>query len=298
MNDRTTVLVTGASGFVGRHLARYLAARDYNIIAASRAAMDLTVSNVVPTPLPDLFTEFDWQPLIQRCDAIVHLAGIAHRHASEEQYDRVNRLAIRALSAAAFQHRKHLVFISSIAAQCGSFSDYELSENDLPIPTNTYGKSKLAGEQVVRESGGPFTILRPVVIYGDGEKGNFALIRKVSRLPLPLPFRRLTAKRSILSIENFSSAVATVLASTRAIGETYIVSDPTPVTIPEVIAHYRLSAGRSPWLVPIPKKWLEFSLRAFGQGAIWDVIGRPLVARPRKLLALGWTPPRETLSDL
>ena len=73
----------------------------------------------------------------------------------------------------------------------------------------------------------PFTILRPVVIYGEGEKGNFATFFKISRLPIPLPFGMLTARRSVLSIQNFNSAVGTALSNSRARGETFIVSDPS-----------------------------------------------------------------------
>ena len=87
---------------------------------------------------------------------------------------------------------KHLVFVSSIAAQTGSFSEVELTEDDLPKPTNSYGRSKLAAEESVRAARGSFTILRPVVMYGQGEKGeSFSLIHKVLSLPIPLPFGAL-----------------------------------------------------------------------------------------------------------
>src|SRR6185437_10370801 len=98
------------------------------------------------------------------------------------------------------------------------------------------------------------------------------------------------AQRSILSVQNFTSALAKVLADPRARGETFIVSDPTPRTVSDVIARSRASQGRPPWLVPIPEKWLEFFFKAIGQGGLWQGIGRPLVARPVKLLALGWKP--------
>ena len=100
----------------------------------------------------------------------------------------------------------------------------------------------------------------------------------------------LTAQRSVLSIENFNSAVATALTHSRARGETFIVSDPVPITIAELIADYRKALGRPPWLIPMPDRWLEFGLKAVGLGSIWERIGRPLVVRPRKLLALGWKP--------
>jgi UDP-glucose 4-epimerase len=128
------------------------------------------------------------------------------------------------------------------------------------------------------------------VIYGDGEKGNFAIVHKISRLPIPLPFGGLTAQRSVLSVQNFCSAVAMALTNPRARGETFIVSDPTPLTVSDVIARYRARLGRPPWLLAIPEKWLELFLKAIGKNSMWHRIGCPLIARPTKLLALGWKP--------
>jgi nucleoside-diphosphate-sugar epimerase len=290
MNDRTTVLVTGSDGFIGRHLVPYLAEQGYKVVAASRTATAYEDPNIVGVPLPDLSIPFDWLPLLQHCDAVVHLAGIAHTFANEDLYDRVNHRATEALAEAAFRSGAHLVFISSIAAQSGSFSDHELTEDDPPMPSNAYGRSKLAGEQAIRAAGAFFTILRPVVIYGEGEKGNFATIHRISRLPIPLPFGALKAQRSVLSVQNFNSAVATALTNSGARGETFIVSDPTPLAVSEVIARYRASLGRSPWLISIPEICLELSLKIAGRGAMWQRIGRPLIARPGKLLALGWKP--------
>jgi UDP-glucose 4-epimerase len=291
MIEETRVLVTGADGFVGRHLVPFLAAQGYKVIAASRAASSFDDPNVELAMLPDLSKPFDWQPLLQRCDVVVHLAGIAHKYAGDDLYDRVNHRATAALARTAFCcGTKHLVFISSIAAQSGSFSDRELTEEDFPTPNNAYGRSKFAAEQAVRAAGVPFTILRPVVIYGDGEKGNFATVHKISRLPIPLPLGGLTARRSVLSIQNLNSAIKTALTDSRARGETFIVSDPMPVSVSYLVARYRTSLGRSPSLVKIPERWLELSLRALGQSAVWERIGRPLVARPSKLLAMGWEP--------
>jgi nucleoside-diphosphate-sugar epimerase len=290
MNDKTTVFVTGSDGFLGRHLVPYLASRGYKVLAASSGASAFADPNIIAVPLPDLSTPFDWQPLLQKCSAVVHLAGIAHTHASDDLYDRVNHQATDALARAAFLCGIHMVFVSSIAAQSGSFSDSELTEEDPPRPINGYGRSKLIAEQAVRKAGVSYTILRPVVIYGGGEKGNFAVVHKISRLPIPLPLGALTAQRSVLSVQNFNSAVAMVLAHPSARGETFIVSDPTPLTVSDVIARYRANRGRSPWLIPIPERWLELALKAVGQSGVWQGIGRPLVARPGKLLALGWKP--------
>jgi nucleoside-diphosphate-sugar epimerase len=291
MNDQAKVLVTGADGFVGRHLVPYLAVQGYKVIAASRTQATFEDPAIVSVPLPDLSIPFDWGPILQQCGAVVHLAGIAHKSAADELYRLVNLEATAALARAAFAHgTNHLIFVSSIAAQSGSFSDHNLTEDDPPSPSNAYGRSKLAAEKAVRAAGVPFTILRPVVIYGDGEKGNFAIIHRVSRLPIPLPFGAVKARRSVLSIQNFNSAITTALANSRARGETFIVSDPTPVTVADLIAGYRIKMGRSAWLLPIPERWLERSFKAIGQRKMWERIGRPLVADPTKFLAIGWDP--------
>ena len=291
MNDRTRVLVTGADGFVGRHLVPYLAAQGYRVIAASRTVSRSENPNISSAALPDLSRPFDWQPLLQQCDVVIHLAGIAHKFAVDELYDRVNHQAAAALAEAASRCGiRHMVFISSIAAQSGSFADHELSELDPPRPNNPYGRSKLAAERAVSSAGVPFTILRPVVIYGPGEKGNFATVHRISRLPIPLPLGALKARRSVLSIDNFNSAIQTVLTNPRARGETFIVSDPTPLTVADLVTRYRVSLGRPSWLLPLPEKWLELSLKAIGQTAMWERLGCPLIANPSKIIAIGWNP--------
>lgn len=126
---------------------------------------------------------------------MIHLAGIAHTFALDDLYDRVNHQATAALARAASKlGTKQLVLISSISAQSGSFADYDLTENDPPKPNNAYDRSKLAAEEAVRAASVPSTILRPVVIYGEGEKGNFAKVHKISRPPIPLPFGALKAR--------------------------------------------------------------------------------------------------------
>ena len=289
--EKPRVLVTGADGFVGRHLVGYLAMRGYKVIAASRAVCTFDNPNIATVLLPDISKLFDWQPFLSQCDTVVHLAGIAHKYADDNLYDRINHRATSALARAVSRNdAKHLVFVSSIAAQSGSYADHELTEDDFPTPHNAYGRSKFAAEQAIRAAGISYTILRPVVIYGEGEKGNFATVHRLSRLPVPLPFGSLTARRSVLSIQNFNSAIEVALSNPRARRETFIVSDPKPVTVADLIARYRVGAGRSPWLLPVPETWIRAALKATGQAAIWERIGRPLVAPPTKLLAIGWKP--------
>jgi nucleoside-diphosphate-sugar epimerase len=290
MNDKLTVLVTGCNGFIGGHLVHYLAAQGHKVVAASRVATAFENRDIVSVQFPDLSTPFDWEPYLQDCDAVIHLAGTAHTPVDESTYHRVNHHATEILARAAERCGINLIFVSSIAAQSDSFSELELTEDDIPQPVNAYGRSKLAAEQAIRASGVSFTILRPVVMYGEGEKGNFAFIHRISRMPIPLPFGGLKAKRSVLSIQNFCCAVQKVLVDLRARGETFIVSDPEPVAVPELIARRRAALGRPPGLFTIPEMWIELFLKAIGQSGIWLKVGCPLIARPRKLLAIGWKP--------
>jgi nucleoside-diphosphate-sugar epimerase len=281
------VLVTGADGFLGRYLAADLP--GHTVICASRRPM----AGVDWRPLPDLGGDVDWAPLLQGVDAVVHLANIAHQQASEDDFARVNQRATASLCAAAMAAGvRQFVYLSSIYAQVGHSSARVIRETDTPAPINAYGRSKLATERAVAESGVPYTVLRPALVLGAGAKGNAGTLEKLARLPLPLPLGSIDAKRSFLSVENFPGAVATVLADPRALGETYIVADPEPRTVGEVVADMRTRLGRNPNLFSLPRGSLELGLKAIGGQGIWEKIGMPFIASADKLLTLGWKPKR------
>lgn len=281
------VLITGAGGFLGSHLLRGL--RGHTLIAASRRP----VGGTEWRQLGDLGRSIDWDGLLRDVDAVVHLANIAHRSASDEEFDRVNRQSTADLCAAAKRAGlRQLVFVSSIAAQVGHSSQTVVTEADAPAPVGAYGRSKLAAERVIAESGVPFTILRPVLVLGEGAKANAASLEKLARLPVPLPLGSIAAERSFLSVENFVSGVATVLGNPRALGETYVIADPLPMTVGEVIAKMRAGMGRRPGIVTLPRGSLEMLMKLPGARAIWERIGKPLVIDPAKLMGLGWSPTR------
>src|SRR5258708_6434911 len=159
------VLVTGASGFIGSAVVAALARDGHTVRAAVRRPHLSFPDGVDVVQHPDLAEAFDWQPLLDGIDQVVHLAGIAHTSGADAAtYDRVKRRATARLAAAAVQARvEHFVFISSTRAKGGPAADHALTERDPPAPTEIYGRSKLAAEEAVRGSGVPFTILRPVL---------------------------------------------------------------------------------------------------------------------------------------
>jgi UDP-glucose 4-epimerase len=298
----SSILVTGASGFIGGATVAALARAGYRVRAAVRRPALGFPEGVEVVTHPDLAEPLDWRPLLDGVAQVVHLAGIAHigPGVSAADYDRVNRAATAHLAAAAADAGvAQFVFVSSIRAQTGPAADHALTERDPPQPTDAYGASKLAAEAAVRASGVPYTILRPAALYGPGVKGYFALLARAARSPLPLPVKDFANRRSLLGIDNFISALTFVLSSPASIGETYVVADPgIPPRLSDVIAAMR--HPRRPWklIMPMPTDYLEMSLRLVRRSDMWDRIGGNLRVDAGKLIAAGWQPAHDTLTGL
>jgi nucleoside-diphosphate-sugar epimerase len=102
----------------------------------------------------------------------------------------------------------------------------------------------------VRAAGVPFTILRPVVVYGPGVKGNLKAVARLALSPLPLPFGGLQNRRSLLGIDNLVSALLFVMSKPEALGQTYLVADTEPVTIRQLFTILRQAQGRANYEQP------------------------------------------------
>jgi UDP-glucose 4-epimerase len=300
------VLVTGASGFVGGALVKSLLDHGHEVSVTARgAALDgAIVDRVAAVHKIDLTGPVKWGPILPGIDAIVHLAGIAHIGADvpETIYDRVNHRATAELAEAARQaDLKRLVFISSVRAQSGATADHVLTETDSPQPTDAYGRSKLAAEQAIRKSGVRFTILRPVLVYGPGVKGNLAALLRLAALPMPLPFGAFHNRRSLLHRDDLISAIAFVIAESASEDETFLVADPDPVTPADIVTALRRSLGRSPRLLSVPPALIHLGLRMLGRAALWNSLGGDLVVDTGKLAHAGWRSlhdPRTALVDV
>ena len=289
----TRILVTGASGFIGRALVDELANAGHVVRAAMRQPADVFPRSVEVVAVADLTRPVEWRPLLRDVQTVVHLAGIAHAGSqiAEQAYDRVNRLATAELATAAKSHGiGHLIFMSSIRAQSGPASSEPLRESDSPRPTDAYGRSKLAAEEAVRGAGVPFTILRPVLIYGSGVKGNLARLMELARKPWPLPLGLCRNRRSLLARRSLIDAIHLVLASPGAKGQTYIVADRAPLTLAEIVAALRAGEGRRAGLLPVPPAVIGLAAKAAGREEEWQRLGGTLVADPGKLVQAGWKP--------
>lgn len=295
------ILITGASGFIGSALCSALSRVGYCVRAASRKPPRIVDTAAIQwVELPNLEDDFDWSPLLADVDIIIHLAAIAHRNkVGPAMYNQVNYTASCNLVRASrsFQIQR-FVFMSSIGAQAGSAAEHVITERDIPNPATWYDRAKLAVEEDLRLSGLPFTIFRPVVVYGPGAKANISALLRISALPVPLPFGAFRNRRSLLSIDNLIDAMIFSLNSPETIGRTFILSDPQPITIAEMIAVLRRARGREPNLISIRPRVVELMLMLAGQAALWDRLGRELVADSGNLQELGWNPRVKTEDGL
>jgi UDP-glucose 4-epimerase len=295
------ILVTGASGFVGRALVEDLAAQGHRVRAAMRQPADIFSRAVEVVAVSDLARPLEWRQLLSDINAVVHLAGIAHITSgiADDLYDRVNRAATAALAAAAARYRiERLIFVSSIRAQAGPACHHPLTEADAPHPVDAYGRSKLAAEEAIRAASLPFTILRPALIYGPGVKGNLAYLTRLARSPWPLPLGALHNRRSLLARSNLVAAIHLALVAPAMLNETYVVADPEPLTVAGIVAALREGLGRGARLIPVPPSLLALALKATGRGDLWDRIGGNCIVDPAKLLAAGWRPSTDTRAGL
>jgi UDP-glucose 4-epimerase len=190
------------------------------------------------------------------------------------------------------------VFLSSIRAQSGPTAGLVLTEEMAAQPTDAYGRSKLAAEQGLATLDLDWVALRPVLVYGPGVKGNMAQLVRLARSRLPLPFGSLSARRSLLSLDNLVAAIDFVLSAPAPLRRALIAADPEPVTLPQMIAAMRHGLGRRPGLVPLPDSLFKAVCRAAGQMEAYERLAGSLVADPGALLRLGWRPPVATRSGL
>lgn len=299
MTATRRVLVTGATGFVGRALLPALAAAGRLVRAAARNSADLPrTDRIEPVSMADLAEPCDWGPLLAGVDEIVHLAGLPYRSGVEDTvYDRAIRAATGELArACAGRPIQRFVYLSSVGAQAGAAVEHPVHETDPPHPVTAHDRAKLAAEAEVRSARIPFTILRPALLYGPHVKGNMALLMRISASPWPLPTAAFSNRRSFLAIENLVDAIVFCLNTPSTLGETYLVADPDPITLAEMITILREATPRpAPAGTPAP---FEILLRSSERSVLWDRIGGELVVDPGKLLAAGWRPPVETRGGL
>ncbi|WP_112662137.1 NAD-dependent epimerase/dehydratase family protein [Microvirga flavescens] len=297
------IALTGATGFIGKHLLHELSRHGYRVRVLLRRPSEVP-AGASSAVIGDIASPQNMAAALRDVDAVIHSAGLAHAMSGrpEDDYRTINTQGTLALAQAAERAGvKRFVFLSSIRAQSGPVSDKVLTEAMEPQPTDAYGRSKLAAEKGLAELGLDWVALRPVLVYGPGVKGNMASLLSLAQTGWPLPLASLKSRRSLLSLDNLSGAVATVLKAQGPIRRPFIVADPEPVTVAEMIAALRAGLGRAPGLLPFPPVLLEAAARIAGKSEAYERLAGSLVASPEALMRFGWTPSvasREGLSRL
>jgi nucleoside-diphosphate-sugar epimerase len=293
------VLVTGASGFVGRPLVAALLRSGYAVRAVTRRQLSIQDSVEVAI-VPDFLNPIDWNQILQGVDIVIHLAGIVHSSVPDTAYsefDQINWITTQRLADAAKEVGiERFVYISSVRAQVGASAVQVVREQDEPSPTNQYGRSKLAAEQAIRASGVPFTIFRPVVIYGPHPKGNIRTVVRLARSSLPLAAMR--NRRSLLALDNLIAAIIFALNNPATIGETYLVADSKATTMSEIFKILRKVHGRSLTSINVPQVVMHLLLAMCGRGELWSRISEDLVVDTSRLASAGWRPAIDTYEGL
>jgi UDP-glucose 4-epimerase len=296
MDARPVVLVTGASGFVGRHLVPALAAAGWRV----RRAVRTPSGGDDEVLIGSIGFDTDWQAALDGVEAVVHLAARAHHPGEEhatELYRTVNtegtlRLA-RSADAAGVRQFIHL---STILVN-GSCTDGRtpFREDDIPAPRGVYGLSKAAAESglkaLTETVAMRVTVIRPPLIYGAGALGNFRLLVKAIKRGIPLPFGAVRNRRGFVGVENLSSFIVNRLSGTGGQFEVFLVADEAQISTPEFVRQIARASGKAARLVPVPLPALQLLLKISGRPEARDSLVGSMEIDVSKVAATGWRPP-------
>ena len=264
------VLVTGASGFVGRMLVERLVRDGVAVHAAGRAAPDFNHEAVRSFAVGAVGSETDWGPSLGGCDIVVHLAAqVPVAGISAEAFDEVNdRGTARLVDQARAAKVRRFVHLSSVFAIVENAASDPVSEATPAAPTTRYGISKLAAELHVKQAGG--TILRPPLVYGVGAQGNWRLLERLAASGIPLPFGAVRNRRSLIAVDNLVSAISHLveLPNSSSFGGTYMIADSEPVSLAQIIMALRAGMGMPPRLFAVPGVAMKAALTALGRQRI------------------------------
>lgn len=296
------VLLTGATGFVGRRLAESLEGLpDKELTCAVRR------SGAVNRGREALFNGLDagtdWSSAVAGQQVVIHAAARAHIMKDEltdplAEYRRVNvegtlNLARQAIDAGV----RRFIYISSIKVNGErTFEGNAFSEDDEPAPEDPYGISKMEAEQALQRlaagAGMELVIIRPPLVYGPGVKGNFATMVKIVEKGLPLPLGAVHNKRSLVALDNLVDLIVTCIDHPAATGQVFLAGDGEDISTTELLCGIGKAMGKPARLVPVPAGALMFGAGLLGKKPVAQRVMGSLqvdISKARKLL--GWEPP-------
>ena len=290
------VIVTGASGFVGKALVNQLMRDGYQVIPISFT--NLLQGTVHSLPEADVCIHLA---------ARVHVMNDSHPNPIEE-YRRINFGGTKLLADLA--HRagvKRFIYMSTVKVVAeSSLFKQPLTASDTPAPTDPYAISKLESENYLLEfaktSGMEVVVIRPPLIYGKGVKANFLSLMRAAKKRIPMPFLGVKNLRSLVSLQNLISFIGCVITHPSAANQIFFVSDGEDVSIANLYKKISFSLGVSPRVFFVPVSVLRGLALFVGKEAAVDRLCESLqVDITKNKSVLGWEPPyslEEGLSEL
>lgn len=294
-----TILLTGASGFVGGALAKRLVEQGDGVRTLGRTR-------------PGIATEFfegsiDDQQVSSKAlkgvDCVVHLAGRAHQLRDTsidplESFRAANCRLSEELAAQAIEAGvRRFVYISSIGVN-GAFTQdgRPFTETSQPEPHSPYALSKYEAEVALRRlaerSGMELVIIRPPLVYGAGAPGNFSSLMRWVGKGVPLPFGAVHNKRSLIAVDNLVDLIIRCIDHPAAANELFLAGDGDDLSTTELLRGVADSMGRPARLMPVPVALLRLAASALGKKSMAHSLLDSLqvdISKARDLL--GWEPP-------
>jgi nucleoside-diphosphate-sugar epimerase len=272
------ILVTGANGFVGLPLAKYLTTAGHEVVGVVRSHKSLIAANhqIDFKVIGDIDGGTDWQSCLNNVECVIHLANRAHVMHDQSinpltLYREVNTngtLNLARQAAAAGVRR--FIFISSVKVNRDSTSLGEaLSADEKYVPVDPYGLSKYEAEMglqlIAKQTGLEVVVIRPPLIYGPRVKGNFLKMMAWVEKGIPLPFGAVHNLRSLLGLDNLINFIELCLMHRSAVGKTFLISDDYDVSTTELLVEISSMMRRPLRLLPIPKSFIKIILLMLGQ---------------------------------
>ena len=308
------ILITGASGFIGQSLIKYL----LNLNKSIRGTVRSTSFLLFNTKLEHVFIEninhkTDWRESLNGVDCIIHCAGRAHVMKAKEEdeqkiYQSINVDGTKQLVKQAIEFKvKRFIFLSSIkvngeSTSCDNFDKILNKQKktiftytDVPRPEDLYAKSKLEAEkflsQISSKKNIEVVVVRLPLVYGNGVKGNLARLIKLVRSGIPLPLSLVKNQRSMIGIDNLIDLLIRCIDHPEANGKTFLASDGEDLSTPELIKFIASSMGKKANLFPFPISMLKFLGSVFGKREeINRLVGSLRIDNSYTKETLNWTP--------
>lgn len=298
-----TVLITGASGFVGRTLCHQAMRRGLGVHAAGRhAAQAPEGTRAFSTGSID--AETSWAPALAGAQTVVHLAARVHIMddrsadplAAFRQTNTAGTLHLARQAAAAGVRR--FVFVSSVKVNGeGTAAGRPFTAADAPAPQDAYGISKMEAEQGLRQiaagTGMEVVIVRPPLVYGPGVKANFAALMRWLQRGIPLPLGAVNDnRRSLVALDNLVDLLITCIDHPAAANQTFLVSDGEDLSTTGLLRRMGQAMGSPARLIPVPPALLRLGAAALGKGDVAQrLLGSLQVDITHTRQTLGWAPP-------